>query len=267
MAPRPLGGIDPACHRVRSQLREIRRRLQCPDHRAGLVPGQRLPKAIPGRQPQLGGGHGLHTNRPPHLPPARQSELQRCIPVRHSPYEPTDGGRWCAVRQVVSNLQCPGVDAAPLPPQHLGPRHSVSTAALSARWRGPAILLLAAGGAAAALLLWGYIAPRYLGDFMPILVLASAVGIADIFRRLEGRQRSIRLGATGLIAVVAVFSIVANIGIAVVPNEEWDTTQLLSYVQAQKTLSDWTGHPLERTSGASPVASGLGPSRTVVRHR
>jgi hypothetical protein len=106
------------------------------------------------------------------------------------------------------------------------------------------LLLLAAGGAAAALLLWGYLAPRYLGDFMPILVLASAIGIADLFRRLEGRQRSIRLGATGIIAVVAVFSIVANIGIAIVPNEEWDTTQLLSYVQAQKTLSDWTGHPL-----------------------
>lgn len=107
------------------------------------------------------------------------------------------------------------------------------------------LLLLASGGAAAALLLWGYIAPRYLGDFMPLLVLASAVGIADVFRRLEGRQRSVRIGATGLIAVVALFSIVANIGIAIVPNEEWDTSQLLSYVQAQKTLSDLTGHPLD----------------------
>jgi hypothetical protein len=106
------------------------------------------------------------------------------------------------------------------------------------------LLLLAAGGAGAALLLWGYIAPRYLGDFMPILVLASAVGFADLFRRLEGRQRSLRIGAIGVLAVVALFSIVANIGIAIVPNEEWDTTQLLSYVQAQKSLSDLTGHPL-----------------------
>ena len=106
------------------------------------------------------------------------------------------------------------------------------------------LLLLAAGGAGAALLLWGYLAPRYLGDFMPILVLASAIGIADVFRRLEGRRRSMRIGATGLIAVVAVFSIVANIGIAIVPNEEWDATQLLSYVQTQKSLSDLTGHPL-----------------------
>ncbi len=107
------------------------------------------------------------------------------------------------------------------------------------------LLLLAAGSAGAALLLWGYIAPRYLGDFMPILVLASAVGIADVFRRLEGRRRSMRIGAIGIVALVALFSIVANIGIAIVPNEEWDTTQLLSYVQAQKTLSDLTGHPLD----------------------
>jgi hypothetical protein len=106
------------------------------------------------------------------------------------------------------------------------------------------LLLVAAAGAAAALLLWGYIAPRYLGDFMPILVLASAVGVADVFRRLEGRQRSMQIGATGFIAVAAVFSIVANVGIAIVPNEEWDASQLLSYVQTQKTLSDLTGHPL-----------------------
>jgi len=122
------------------------------------------------------------------------------------------------------------------------------------------LLLLAAGAAGAALLLWGYIAPRYLGDFMPILVLASAVGIADVFRRLEGRQRPLRVGGTGLIAVVAIFSIVANIGIAIVPNEEWDTAQLLSYVQAQKTLSDLTGHPLDARVVRSQSLPAWGPA-------
>jgi hypothetical protein len=52
------------------------------------------------------------------------------------------------------------------------------------------LLLLAAGSAGAALMLWGYIAPRYLGDFVPFFALAS-------------------------------------------------------YVQTQKTVSDFTGHPLE----------------------
>ena len=57
----------------------------------------------------------------------------------------------------------------------------------------------------------------------------------DIFRRLDGRQRSVRFTALGALAVLAVFSIVANIGIAIVPNEEWSTAQVASYVQVQKS--------------------------------
>jgi hypothetical protein len=94
------------------------------------------------------------------------------------------------------------------------------------------------------LLLWGYIAPRYLGDFVPFLVLASAVAMADIFRRLEGRKRSLRIVTVSVIALVALFSIAANIGMAIVPNEEWSTTQVLHYVETQKAISDITGHPL-----------------------
>ena len=67
------------------------------------------------------------------------------------------------------------------------------------------LLLLAAASAAAALLLWGYIGPRYLGDFVPLLVLASAVGLADIFRRLEGRRRQVRVAAVAVIAALALF--------------------------------------------------------------
>jgi hypothetical protein len=108
------------------------------------------------------------------------------------------------------------------------------------------LLLLAAGSAGAALMLWGYIAPRYLGDFVPFLVLASAVAVADIFRRLESRGRSVRVGALAVMSVLALFSIVANIGMAIVPiPSEWDSTQVVNYVNAQKTLSDVTGHPLE----------------------
>jgi hypothetical protein len=107
------------------------------------------------------------------------------------------------------------------------------------------LLLLAAGSAGAALLLWGSIAPRYLADYVPFLTLASAVAMADIFRRLEGRKRSLRIGTVAVMAVVALFSIAANVGMAIVPNQEWDTTQVLNYVEAQKTVSDLTGHPLE----------------------
>ena len=106
------------------------------------------------------------------------------------------------------------------------------------------LLLLAAGSAGAALLLWGYISPRYLGDFVPFLVLASAVAMIDIWRRLERRTQPIRIGALIAVAVVAFFTIAANIGMAITPNEEWNTTQTLHYVEAQKAISDVTGHPL-----------------------
>jgi hypothetical protein len=105
-------------------------------------------------------------------------------------------------------------------------------------------VLLAAGSAAAALLLWGYIAPRYIGDFVPLLVVASSVAVADIFRRLENRRRSQRITALTGMTLLALFSVAANVGMAIVPNEEWNTTQLLNYVHAQKTISDLTGHPL-----------------------
>ena len=116
------------------------------------------------------------------------------------------------------------------------------------------ILLLSAGAAGAALMLWGYIAPRYLGDFVPFLALASAVAMVDIWRRLQRRPRSVRLGATVVIGVVALYCVVANIGMAVTPNEEWNTTQVLHFVEAQKSVSDATGTNLaERVQQGSAL--------------
>jgi hypothetical protein len=106
------------------------------------------------------------------------------------------------------------------------------------------ILLVAGVIAASALFIWGYIAPRYLADFVPLLVLAGAVALVDVWRRLEGRRRTTRNVVLVVITVLALFSMAANIGIAITPNEEWSTTQLLRYVGAQKAVSDITGHPL-----------------------
>ena len=107
------------------------------------------------------------------------------------------------------------------------------------------IPLLAAAIAGAALFVWGYIAPRYLADFVPFLVLASAVAMADIWRRLDGGRRPVRLMSAVVIAVVGVFTISANVGMALTPNEEWDTAEVLHYVAVQKAISDVTGHPLD----------------------
>ncbi len=106
------------------------------------------------------------------------------------------------------------------------------------------IPLVCLGIAAAALFIWGYIAPRYMADFMPLLVVASVVALVDIWRRLDGRSRMVRFGVATALALAALFTAVANYGIAVVPAEYWNDTEVLNYVQFQKSVSDLTGHPL-----------------------
>jgi len=107
-----------------------------------------------------------------------------------------------------------------------------------------------------ALFIWGYIAPRYLADFLPLLIVGSGVALVDIWRRLEQRSRSSRLTALALIATLATFNIVANIGLSNTPNEEWNATQILNYVQTQSSISNVTGisiHSQERRGSSLPV--------------
>jgi len=100
----------------------------------------------------------------------------------------------------------------------------------------------------AGVVVWGYLAPRYLADFMPFFIIASAVGLTDIWRRVDLRfgdqRRTPRRVLLGSVAVLGVFGIVANLGLASTPNDEWSTTQSLGYVQMQKSISDSTGQPL-----------------------
>jgi len=99
------------------------------------------------------------------------------------------------------------------------------------------IPLFAAAAGISGVLLWGYIANRYMGDFMPFLILAGAVGLIDVWRRLQGRSlRSRRLALAG-VAVLAAFSLVANIAIAIEPSAQWNPAELTNYTTVQKALS------------------------------
>jgi hypothetical protein len=106
------------------------------------------------------------------------------------------------------------------------------------------IPLLAGALGAGALLAWGYIAPRYLADFVPFLVVGGALGLVDLWRRVEGRPRRTRLVTLAALAVLGVYCFVANVGIAISPNGEWTSVQALQYVHAQKSVSDVTGGQL-----------------------
>jgi hypothetical protein len=99
------------------------------------------------------------------------------------------------------------------------------------------IVLIAAAAGAGGVLLWGYISQRYLADLMPFFVIAGAIGIIDIWRRLEGRTPSRRYTALGVIALASVYCVLANLAVAAFPVAQWTTTQAVGFVKAQKALS------------------------------
>lgn len=114
------------------------------------------------------------------------------------------------------------------------------------RVRPIALLIVASACSGGAILLWGYLAERYLADFMPVLILASVVGMIDLCRRFESfDKRFARVLAGGGVLLLALFSIVANAGIADTPNEEWTSAQALAYVNQQVSISNVTGHPID----------------------
>ena len=90
----------------------------------------------------------------------------------------------------------------------------------------------------------GYIAPRYLGDFLPFLVLGGAIGIIDLWERWELQRKSARRAGVAVVVVLALFSLAANLGISLSAATEWTPTQATNYLQTIKAVSDATGHPL-----------------------
>jgi hypothetical protein len=99
------------------------------------------------------------------------------------------------------------------------------------------IPLLAAAAGTAGVFLWGYIADRYMADFMPFLILAGGIGLIDLWRRLAGRRPRARRCLLGGVAVLAAFSVAANVATAIEPNAQFNTYQFRAYLAAQERFS------------------------------
>jgi hypothetical protein len=99
------------------------------------------------------------------------------------------------------------------------------------------IPLVAAAAGTGGVLLWGYISNRYMADFMPLLILAGAIGLIDVWRRLAGRSVALRRAVFGAIAVLAAFSIVANMAIAIGPSDVFSESQLNQFLDTANSLS------------------------------
>lgn len=106
------------------------------------------------------------------------------------------------------------------------------------------LMFVPAAAAGAALLFWGFIANRYLADFVPFLVMAGVVACVHLWSLprmvVRGRRRTVAV----LLVIGAVVSVGMNMGIASEPTIESSQSQVLAFVNAEKAVSDITGHPL-----------------------
>ena len=120
------------------------------------------------------------------------------------------------------------------------------------------IPLIAAGLSCVGVLVWGFIATRYLADLLPFLVLAGGLGLFELFRRSDSWSRPRRIGSVAIVGLLALWSAAANIGIASSPTEHWSQTQLRNLVVAQRdhSLANLSSRVIHVTS--RPVWSPLG---------
>jgi hypothetical protein len=106
------------------------------------------------------------------------------------------------------------------------------------------IVLFAAATTTGAVLFYGWIANRYLADFLPFLVLASAIGAITLWYRMEGRSKKARTVVSATVLVLGIFGVFANVALSITPTDSYAPLQASRFLQAQNTLSNLTGHPL-----------------------
>lgn len=107
------------------------------------------------------------------------------------------------------------------------------------------IPLLGAAAATVGVLVWGYIAHRYLADFMPIVIVAGALGLVDVWRRLDGRSRRARRAVVAVTVALAAFGVVTNVAISL-PTERlaWGGSETRDYIELQRSVGELIGRPI-----------------------
>ncbi|HEX4174655.1 MAG TPA: hypothetical protein VHY81_01975 [Acidimicrobiales bacterium] len=127
------------------------------------------------------------------------------------------------------------------------------------------IPMLAAAAATAGVFVWGYVANRYLSDLLPLLFVAGAVGIADIWRRLDGRPPRVRTTWAAVIAALAVLSVLFNVALSSTPADvgAWQGTKVQSYVQTQEDLSSLTGNSIASNVVGGQSLPAAAPADTI----
>ena len=99
------------------------------------------------------------------------------------------------------------------------------------------VVILTAGAGAVGVLVWGYIAQRYLADILPLLIVGSAIGMVELWRLLATRTRGIRIAALCVIAALGAYGVAANVSFGSAPTAQFNQNQLQNFISKQQSLS------------------------------
>ena len=115
------------------------------------------------------------------------------------------------------------------------------------------IPMLGAAAASVGVLVWGYIANRYLADFLPLLIMGATVGVVAMWRRLDGRGRRPRVVAVGVVVALGVFGVLANLAIvSAPPTASRGVASARDYVELRRTIGDFIGNPVTDDTRRGP---------------
>ena len=135
------------------------------------------------------------------------------------------------------------------------------------RWAPLRVPVLAAGAAAATIIPFGYIANRYLTDFIPFLAIAAAVGLQALMPWLtRGANRSWQRVAIGGVVALALFGAWVNFGLSLNYQRLWsynlDPPIVADYLTFQNNMGGIG--PVQRVGSGSPLPDGIGHSGALV---
>ena len=106
---------------------------------------------------------------------------------------------------------------------------------------------MAAAAPAVAILLFGFFDNRFVGDFVPFLILGAVIGSVGLSTRLSRTTRWLQGAMLALVLVLGVFGVAANTAMAITPTGWWSSNQVIRFVEFQQSVSRIVGRPLSST--------------------
>ncbi len=126
------------------------------------------------------------------------------------------------------------------------------------------IPLVAAALPAGALLVFGFLDNRFVAEFLPLLVIGSAVGLPVAWQYLGSQGTSARFCAVGAISLLAAYSLAVNFGMSITPTGWWSSQQTAAFVRAQERVGSVLASPVSDNVVHRNVLPESGPVGQIV---